>query len=80
MMIGSGTEITPHDQQAIDELGQGQLELADQNPAWSGNGKANAIGTGGQRQCEIGDQQGFSHLRLSAYEPDTLCRQQSWLD
>jgi len=36
MMIGSGTEITPHDQQAIDELGQGQLELADQNPAWGG--------------------------------------------
>jgi hypothetical protein len=45
ILVRAGTQATSHDQQATHELRQGQLELANQNPAWSGHRKTNAVGT-----------------------------------
>ena len=42
-----------------------------------GNGKAGAVLAGGQRQRQVGDQQGLAHLGLAAHKQDALRRQQS---
>ena len=56
ILIGGRTQRSAHQGEAADELRDGQFELADEDSARRGDGKADAVRTGRERQRKIGDQ------------------------
>ena len=56
ILIGGRTQRAAHQGEAADELRDGQFELADEDSARRGDGKADAVRTGRERQRKIGDQ------------------------
>jgi hypothetical protein len=49
MLIGRRSQGTVHEGEAADKLRHGQFELADEDAAGRGDGKADAVRAGGQR-------------------------------
>ncbi len=80
MVIGSCSQAAPHECQAADEWAQGQFKLADEHAARGRDRKSQPVAAGGQREGEIGNQQGFSHLGFAAHKENALGGQQPRLD
>lgn len=64
-----------HNGKTADELGERELELADEYATRRSYGKAQTVRAGRQRQSEVGDQQRLTDFGLTAYEQDALQRQ-----
>jgi hypothetical protein len=78
--LGGGTEGTAPRRQAGNELRHRKFELADEHTAGGGHVEAGAVLAGGQRQCEVGNQQRLADLGFPSNEQYALRRQQSRFD
>ena len=78
--IGAVADGFAHRGQAESELRRGQFELADQDAFGRRDFKPRVFATGGQSQCQVGDEQRFSGLRFATEKKDSLRRQQAGFD
>jgi hypothetical protein len=79
VLIGGGSQRAAHKGEAADKLRDRKFELAHQDAARRGDGKADAVRASRQRQSQVGDQQRFAYLGFSADKQNALRRQQSRL-